>query len=124
MIRSEVAVRTAARGGVRVITTILALCALSAWAAAPLVSSSCLPPSIVATGFHDPTLRPGGPSPLLAHQAAAPEGAESCAAKGSADLFGNEISDAVARYTLDDTGDLYEVHSPQTELPRLASPVG
>jgi len=44
-------------------------------------------------------------------------------AKGSPDLFGNEVSDAVARFKLDDAGSLYEVHSPQTELPRLASPI-
>ena len=39
------------------------------------------------------------------------------------DLRGNEISRPVARYRLDDTGALYEEHSPQTELPRLKQPV-
>ena len=39
------------------------------------------------------------------------------------DLRGNEISRPVARYRLDDTGTLYEEHSPQTELPRLKQPV-
>jgi hypothetical protein len=43
-------------------------------------------------------------------------------AKGASDLYGNEVRDAVTKYKLDDTGSLYEVHSPQTELPRLASP--
>ena len=38
------------------------------------------------------------------------------------DLYGNEVSDAVAKYELDPSGSLYELHSPQTELPRLASP--
>ena len=38
------------------------------------------------------------------------------------DLYGNEVSDAIATYSLDPTGSLYEMHSPQTELPRLASP--
>jgi hypothetical protein len=38
------------------------------------------------------------------------------------DLYGNEVSDAVAKYSLDPGGALYEEHSPQTELPRLASP--
>jgi hypothetical protein len=38
------------------------------------------------------------------------------------DLYGNEVSDAVAKYSLDPGGSLYEEHSPQTELPRLASP--
>jgi len=40
------------------------------------------------------------------------------------DLYGNEVSDAVAEYKLDATGSLYETHSPQTELPRLGSPKG
>lgn len=38
------------------------------------------------------------------------------------DLYGNDVSDAVARYTVDANGALYEVHSPQTEIPRLGSP--
>lgn len=40
------------------------------------------------------------------------------------DLYGNPVTDAVARYRLDATGSLYELHSPETELPRLGSPVG
>ena len=38
------------------------------------------------------------------------------------DLYGNEVSDAVAKYKLDATGALYELHSPQTEVPRLGAP--
>ena len=38
------------------------------------------------------------------------------------DLYGNEVSDAIATYSLDPAGSLYELHSPQTELPRLGSP--
>lgn len=38
------------------------------------------------------------------------------------DLYGNEVSDAVAEYGLDATGSLYEMHAPQVELPRLPSP--
>jgi hypothetical protein len=41
---------------------------------------------------------------------------------GSVDLYGNSVTDAVAKYELDGTGSLYELHSPQTELPRLAPP--
>ena len=41
---------------------------------------------------------------------------------GAVDLYGNQVSDAVAKYKLDATGTLYELHSPQIELPRLASP--
>jgi len=43
---------------------------------------------------------------------------------GTADLYGNEVISAVATYKLDETGYLYEVHSPQMELPLLASPEG
>jgi hypothetical protein len=39
------------------------------------------------------------------------------------DLFGNPVNSAVATYQIDDTGTLYEVHSPQTEVPRLGSPI-
>ena len=35
---------------------------------------------------------------------------------------GLDLYVAVATYSLDPTGSLYERHSPQTELPRLASP--
>jgi hypothetical protein len=38
------------------------------------------------------------------------------------DLYGNDVSSAVATYSLDALGSLYEEHSPQTELPRLGSP--
>ena len=38
------------------------------------------------------------------------------------DLYGNDVSDAVAKYKLDSDGSLYELHSPQTQLPRLAPP--
>ena len=41
---------------------------------------------------------------------------------GPVDLYGNEVTEAVATYRFDATGSLYETHSPQTELPRLGSP--
>jgi hypothetical protein len=40
----------------------------------------------------------------------------------SVDLYGNEVDDAIATYSIDAAGSPYEVHSPQTELPRLHSP--
>jgi len=43
---------------------------------------------------------------------------------GTADLYGNDVTDAVAEYTLDAAGSLHELHSPQTELPRLGIPKG
>jgi hypothetical protein len=41
---------------------------------------------------------------------------------GFVDMYGNEVTDAIATYTFDQTGSLYELHSPQTELPRLGIP--
>jgi len=38
------------------------------------------------------------------------------------DLYGNQVTAAVATYEFDATGTPYERHSPQTLLPRLGSP--
>ena len=38
------------------------------------------------------------------------------------DVYGNRVTPAVATYQLDAAGALYELHSPQTQLPRLGSP--
>ena len=38
------------------------------------------------------------------------------------DLYGNEVNAAIATYELDRTGALYELHSPQTEVPQLPPP--
>ena len=38
------------------------------------------------------------------------------------DLYGNDVTAAVARYKLDAGGSLYEAHSPQTQLAKLGSP--
>jgi hypothetical protein len=37
------------------------------------------------------------------------------------DRYGNEIDRAVGDYRIDPAGDVYENHSPQTALPKLAS---
>jgi hypothetical protein len=42
--------------------------------------------------------------------------------QGNVDLYGNDVTDAVAQYKFDGTGALYELHSPQTEVARLPSP--
>jgi hypothetical protein len=44
------------------------------------------------------------------------------AADSDTDLYGNDVSDAVAEYGLDAAGSLYEMHAPQVELPHLGSP--
>jgi hypothetical protein len=41
---------------------------------------------------------------------------------GRRDLYGNDVTDAVATYKRDRAGSVYEEHSPQTEVPRLTPP--
>lgn len=41
---------------------------------------------------------------------------------GRQDMFGNDVSEAVATYKVDAAGTLYEEHAPDTEVPLLASP--
>ena len=38
------------------------------------------------------------------------------------DLYGNEVEDAVGDYRIDFDGEVYERHSPDTEVSRLAGP--
>lgn len=38
------------------------------------------------------------------------------------DIQGDEVSPALATYGIDGEGNLFEVHSPHTEVPRLAGP--
>jgi len=40
------------------------------------------------------------------------------------DFEGDEVSPALATYGIDREGNLFEVHSPHTEVPRLAGPIG
>jgi hypothetical protein len=43
-------------------------------------------------------------------------------ADSALDFYGNEVTVAVAEYQIDGVGRLYELHSPQSRLPRLGSP--
>lgn len=112
----------AMRVGLIVIAPFFAVCALSE-PSLPLSLSRC-PTSIVATDFHDDAATQSEASVMVTARAVDAEKVEEWDAKGSPDFYGNEVVDAVARYKLDDEGSLYELHSPQTELPRLASPKG
>lgn len=42
--------------------------------------------------------------------------------EGAVDLYGNSVNEAVATYQVDAAGSLYELHSPQTEVPQLKPP--
>jgi hypothetical protein len=62
---------------------------------------------------------PVTPSPSQPHVVATSRDA---ANDGDLDAYGNEVANAVAEYSLDPAGSLYELHAPQIEIPRLGSP--
>jgi hypothetical protein len=74
----------------------------------------------VVSVYHDRAAKPADSSAVLA---SASDG-EVEAASGAVDLYGNEVIDAVSTYKLDEAGDLYEVHSPELAMPKLAAPEG
>ena len=110
------------RVGFTVIALILAGCALSA----PAVHRAVLhhPATTVATDFRSEALAETSRRGASAPADSGGNEIERWEASGSPDFYGNEVTDAVAKYTLDESGSLYEVHSPQTELPRLTPPKG
>ena len=94
--------------GLALILTFLALAGLfTRQRATPLHTAPAAAPAMPSR----PTHVPG----VVAGDAAAED-------QGSIDLYGNDVSPAVATYSFDALGSLYEVHSPQTQLPRLGSP--
>jgi hypothetical protein len=64
------------------------------------------------------------PRPVTSSQLTAPVLAASrdSADESDVDSYGNEVTPAVAEYSLDPAGNPYELHAPQIELPHLASP--
>ena len=85
------------------------------------------------TPSHSEPYRPKTPAPTLnINQTSLPsespqtdddsDSLDSDDVAGPVDLYGNEVTDAVAKYRLDASGMLYELHSPRTEVPRLGSP--
>lgn len=76
----------------------------SATSTAPAPASSVTIPDYLSTLPSD-----------VADQMPSPAGQEQ-------DLFGNDVSPAVAGYLLDRTGTVYEEHSPETEVGRLNAP--
>jgi hypothetical protein len=84
-----------------------------------LVAAALFHPRVVTSSLSAP--RAAATSPVAMTDGPNERHAQPDAA-GAVDLYGNEVSDAIATYSLDPAGSLYELHSPQTELPRLASP--
>lgn len=103
------------RVGMILIATVLIVCGLFT----PELTSSLVIPSAAVHRTSDHVER----SRFLIDVESAPDSPENGDnADGPVDLYGNEVTDAVAKYKLDATGSLYELHSPQTELPHLGSP--
>jgi len=86
--------------------------------AVPRIVANRLAPLPVARGIHAPAHahRTPAASPTRPPREAGDD------APRRIDLRGNEIARPVARYRVDARGTLYEVHSPQTEVPRLKAP--
>jgi hypothetical protein len=64
------------------------------------------------------------PPPVTSSQSARPvvSASRDSASDADVDSYGNEVTPAVAEYSLDPAGNPYELHAPQIELPRLAPP--
>jgi hypothetical protein len=91
-----------------------------------MIGCARLAPELIAPQHHPPTVQksagsllPSSTDPLPPRTFAPARERED---DNEIDLYGNDVSDAVAKYKLDSDGSLYELHSPQTQLPRLGSP--
>jgi hypothetical protein len=62
--------------------------------------------------------------PPPAPTSSVPEGQPGDGSNGTSrtDLEGDDVSPALATYGIDHDGNLFEVHSPHTEVPRLGGP--
>jgi hypothetical protein len=94
-----------------------ALVMVGAFLTQPRVLKSVLPSR---EALNDPPARSTA-TPVLAKETA-DDGETDEDDSGVLDLLGNPVTAAVAQYCLDRTGTLYELHSPETELPHLHPP--
>jgi hypothetical protein len=100
---------------------IVTLCTLGAWTAGAWhasLASSVVDVAPVAAP-QSPSTAPSGdhgwsdlPVPLI----------EELGTDAQQDIYGNDVSHAIASYKRDPAGALYEEHSPRTEVPRLKPP--
>jgi len=91
----------------------------------PLLVAGALAMPQLVTATRSPAPNVSNPEPASAMDfLAAPRGevASDLNEEHAKDVYGNEVTAAVATYEIDATGSLYELHSPQTQLPRLGSP--
>lgn len=91
---------------------------------AVLVGGAYLTPQLATSDDGAPAIAPAVPvnTPPVAAVTSGDDRDAGDPNEAFTDLYGNEVSDAIATYTFDQSGSLYELHSPQTELPRLGIP--
>ncbi len=87
------------------------------------MSLAPVPPSVVPLLAAHVNPRATQHEPLRAPDASIQMDDDDAAQGGQIDMQGDEVKPALATYGVDRTGNLYEIHSPMTEVPRLASPV-
>ena len=63
-----------------------------------------------------------GTAPMLEDTSYSEAFAADAASEPRVDLYGNEVEEAVGDYRIDVRGDVYERHSPDTEVTQLAAP--
>ena len=85
------------------------------WVARPSAEAYRPAPEQRATAIYDPTTIYDPSSDLLR---------DDDTATPKMDVLGNQIDDAVGDYRVDVRGDLYERHSPETEVSRLKPGIG
>ena len=86
---------------------------------------------VLATVFAGATVWSAVVQPTAAFQLATPHpsvtdlsDAVQMPAEPRVDVYGNEIEDAIGDYRIDPRGDVYESHSPDTEVTHLKPPLG
>jgi hypothetical protein len=95
-----------------------ALVMAGAFLTQPRVQKSALPSRDVSNDHHTRTTA----TPVLTKGPTADNGETDDDDSDATDLLGNPVMAAVAQYRLDRAGTLYELHSPETELPHLRPP--
>lgn len=118
----------AAEPDVHIARQFLAAIALSCTAIACAVGSSMLANEI-AEGIRRPPAALPAPPAAPTHRPAPIdrgrfllENSTEAGHEPAVDLYGNEVSDAVATYSIEPGGEVVEEHSPRTQMARLASP--
>ena len=78
--------------------------------------------AVAALAFGAGSLVPPPPVTPSRSQPPVVEASRDSADEQDVDAYDNEVSNAVAQYSLDPAGALYELHAPQVEIPKLGSP--